>query len=137
MKGKVTVNDAKSIKSESMRNPDKPIFTEDHLDAEQKLKEAAMTRPLDGGDVAARSARLKSRRKEEQPLEAAKGNDELMSQPPHPNDQPCIKIDSDLKVARQETAQENIHEVMTRKKARTMDPFISSESADESRASKK
>lgn len=121
MKGKVIVN------------PDKPIFTEDQPGAQQKLKEAATTMPLDGGDVPVKSARRKKRRKEEQPLEAAKGNDELMSQPPHPNDQPGIKIDSDLKVARQETAQENIHEVMTREEARTMDPVISSESPDESR----
>lgn len=71
---------------------------------------------------ASRHSEEKSKQKKAPKLEAAKGDDELMSQPPEPMPEPVSipQIDPHVKLARRETAQETIHEVMTKHEAQKL-----------------
>lgn len=93
MKEKTTDRVSSGAKNESQQNPNQPRFTQAQTDSKQ-----------------APQKNLKTADKEaavQQPKPSA---------PPASSD-PTPKVDAHLKVARQETAQEIVHEVMTKHEA--------------------
>lgn len=100
MNDKTNVSADNIAKGKSEQNPNEPKFTQDQTHAD--------VAPPDQKPVV---------QKEAPKLEAAKGNDEVMSQPPEPVATPAPKIDVQLKKALRETAQEEVHEVMTKREA--------------------
>lgn len=53
-------------------------------------------------------------------LQAAKGNDEVMSQPPQRDASPAVESIPAVKAVPKETAQEIVHEVMLKTKAKDL-----------------
>lgn len=99
MKDKSNTNASHHSKDKSEKDPNAPKITQDQAGPKDEKVDLPQ---------------------KPQTLEAAKGNDEVMSQPSQPTPAATPRIDSHLKLARHETAQEEVHEVMTKHEAKKL-----------------
>ena len=73
-------------------------------------------------DTTATVPRIPTKIPDDPPLQAARGNDEVMSQPPESRTSPRPSADQLQKRVAHETAQENVHEVMSKTAAKKLAP---------------